>query len=81
VRVSLCMIVRNEEANLPTCLNSAVDLMDEIIVVDTGRQTAAERSPRTSALTCSIQLERRFFRRSQRKPAPCHGRLDLLARR
>ncbi len=35
-RVSLCMIVRNEEANLPVCLESVADLFDEIIVVDTG---------------------------------------------
>src|SRR5262249_41567284 len=36
MRVSLCMIVRNEEANLPACLQTAADLVDEIIVVDTG---------------------------------------------
>jgi len=30
------MIVRNEEANLPGCLASAHDLVDEIVVVDTG---------------------------------------------
>jgi tetratricopeptide (TPR) repeat protein/GT2 family glycosyltransferase len=35
-RVSLCMIVRNEEGNLPDCLRTAADLVDEVIVVDTG---------------------------------------------
>jgi glycosyltransferase involved in cell wall biosynthesis len=35
-RVSLCMIARNEEANLSACLQSAADLVDEIILVDTG---------------------------------------------
>jgi tetratricopeptide (TPR) repeat protein len=30
------MIVRNESANLPACLESAADLVDEIVVVDTG---------------------------------------------
>src|SRR2546421_7974014 len=34
--VSLCVIVKNEEARLPTCLASAGDLVDEVIVVDTG---------------------------------------------
>ena len=34
--VSLCMIVRNEEENLPACLASAADLVDEVVVVDTG---------------------------------------------
>lgn len=33
---SLCMIVRNEEAVLSRCLDSLKDLMDEIIIVDTG---------------------------------------------
>jgi glycosyltransferase involved in cell wall biosynthesis len=36
VRVSLTMIVKNEEANLPACLNSARGVFDEIIVLDTG---------------------------------------------
>jgi GT2 family glycosyltransferase/tetratricopeptide (TPR) repeat protein len=35
-RVSLCMIVKNEEANLPASLHSAADLVDEVLVVDTG---------------------------------------------
>jgi glycosyltransferase involved in cell wall biosynthesis/tetratricopeptide (TPR) repeat protein/predicted O-methyltransferase YrrM len=35
-RVSLCLIVKNEEENLPACLGSATDLADEVIVVDTG---------------------------------------------
>jgi tetratricopeptide (TPR) repeat protein len=34
--VSLCLIVKDEEANLADCLGSAADLVDEIIVVDTG---------------------------------------------
>src|SRR5207249_9840407 len=35
-RVSLCMIVKNEEDNLPACLASAAGLFHEVIVVDTG---------------------------------------------
>ncbi len=34
--VSLCMIVKNEEETILSCLNSIRHLMDEIIVVDTG---------------------------------------------
>lgn len=34
--ISLCMIVKNEEAVLTRCLDSIADLMDEIIIVDTG---------------------------------------------
>jgi GT2 family glycosyltransferase/tetratricopeptide (TPR) repeat protein len=36
VTVSLCMIVRNEEGNLAACLSSVKDLVQEIVVVDTG---------------------------------------------
>jgi len=36
ISISLCMIVKNEEAVLSRCLNSIADLMDEIIIVDTG---------------------------------------------
>jgi glycosyltransferase involved in cell wall biosynthesis len=34
--VSLCMIVKDEEAMLPQCLASVADFVDELIVVDTG---------------------------------------------
>lgn len=34
--ISLCMIVKNEEKVLARCLDSIGDLMDEIIIVDTG---------------------------------------------
>ncbi|MCD6319236.1 MAG: glycosyltransferase [Candidatus Desulfofervidaceae bacterium] len=34
--LSLCMIVKNEEKNLPKCLEHIKDVVDEIIVVDTG---------------------------------------------
>lgn len=35
-KISLCMIVRNEEKNIGRCLRSVEGLVDEIIVVDTG---------------------------------------------
>jgi FkbM family methyltransferase len=33
---SLCIITKNEEDNLPACLDSAADLFDEVVVLDTG---------------------------------------------
>ncbi len=44
--ISVCMIVKNEEAMLARCLNSLGDVPDEIVVVDTGstdgtKETAA----------------------------------------
>ncbi|MBT2287719.1 glycosyltransferase [Paenibacillus albidus] len=46
-RLSLCMIVKNEEKWLRVCLESVKDVVDEIIIVDTGstdgtRKIAAE---------------------------------------
>src|SRR5262249_55825806 len=45
-RVSLCMIVKDEEANLPACLGSVADLVDEVVVVDTG---SADRTREVAA--------------------------------
>ena len=42
VTVSLCMIVKNEEKILARCLDSMADLMDEIIIVDTGSTDATK---------------------------------------
>src|SRR5262249_53566109 len=51
-RVSLCMIVKNEEKILAACLDSAADLFDELILVDTGstdrtKEIAARYGART----------------------------------
>ena len=34
--LSLCMITKNEEKNISRCLNSVKEIVDEIIIVDTG---------------------------------------------
>ncbi len=36
ITISLCMIVKNEEENLPRCLNTVAGVFDEVIIVDTG---------------------------------------------
>lgn len=36
ITISLCMIVKNEERILRRCLDTAADLVDEIVIVDTG---------------------------------------------
>jgi glycosyltransferase involved in cell wall biosynthesis len=38
VPISVCMIVRDEEANIVACLSSVSSFVEEIIVVDTGSQ-------------------------------------------
>lgn len=40
--ISLCMIVKNEEHYLDNCLSSVRDIVDEIIVVDTGSEDATK---------------------------------------
>ncbi|PJA29263.1 MAG: hypothetical protein CO189_02995 [candidate division Zixibacteria bacterium CG_4_9_14_3_um_filter_46_8] len=36
--ISLCMIVKDEEDNIARCINSIKDVVDQIVVVDTGSQ-------------------------------------------
>ncbi len=36
LRLSLCMIVRDEQEMLPRCLEAVADAVDEIVIVDTG---------------------------------------------
>ena len=36
ITISLCMIVKNEEETLERCLDGIKDVVDEIIIVDTG---------------------------------------------
>ena len=36
VTLAACMMMKNEEANLPRCLTSIRDVVDEIVIVDTG---------------------------------------------
>ena len=36
ITISLCMIVKNEKDTLGRCLESVKDIVDEIVIVDTG---------------------------------------------
>lgn len=42
VRLSACLIVKNEEENLERCLDSLKGVVDEVVVVDTGSKDATE---------------------------------------
>lgn len=42
ITISLCMIVKNEEPILARCLDSVADLVEEIIIVDTGSTDATK---------------------------------------
>jgi len=53
--VSLCMIVKNEETYLPRCLSSIKDIVDEIIIIDTGS------SDRTIEIAKSFGAQVHYF--------------------
>jgi glycosyltransferase involved in cell wall biosynthesis len=42
MNISACIITRNEESNLPRCLESLRDIADEIVIVDSG---STDRTP------------------------------------
>ncbi len=52
ITISLCMIVKDEEAVLERCLRSAAPVVDEIIVVDTG---SSDRT-KEIALSCGAKV-------------------------
>mgnify|MGYP004420900557 FL=1 len=43
ITISLCMIVKNEEKILKRCLDSVADLVDEIVIVDTGSSDSTKQ--------------------------------------
>ncbi|MBP0021679.1 MAG: glycosyltransferase [Cyanobacteria bacterium SBLK] len=46
MKLSLCIIVKDEEKSLPQCLDSVKDVVDEIVVLDTG---SSDRTPEIAA--------------------------------
>jgi len=46
-KISLCMIVKNEEKNIGRCLQSVADVVDEIIVIDTGSSDKTSKIAQT----------------------------------
>jgi len=52
--ITLAMIVRNEEQNLAHCLASATDLVDEIVIVDTGSSDRTKDLATASGAKVSI---------------------------
>ena len=71
-RISLCMIARDEEENLPLSLESARGLADEMIVVDTGSEDrTAELARRQGARVVVFPWQEDFSR--ARNAALDHG--------
>jgi len=78
-RVSLCVIARNEAASLGRCLESARDLADELIVVDTGSTDAtAEVARRAGAQVIATVWEDDFSRARNRALDAARGAWVLV---
>jgi glycosyltransferase involved in cell wall biosynthesis len=57
MKISLCMIVKNEERFIVNCLKAAIPLVDEIIIVDTG----STDNTITLINECRANIELRHF--------------------
>jgi glycosyltransferase involved in cell wall biosynthesis len=65
--VALSMIVRDEESSLPACLESVKDLVDEILIADTGSKDGTLKVARRYGARCvSIPWEDDFARARNR---------------
>ena len=68
--LSLCMIVKDEEAMIGRCLEAARDAVDEIVVVDTGStDRTVEIAERHRRPRPAPRVGRRLLRRAQRRPS------------
>lgn len=77
--LSLCMIVRDEEENLPRCLQSVKGLADEIIVADTGsKDRTAEIASRFGAKFFHIPWNDSFADARNESIAKANGEWILL---
>lgn len=77
--LSLCMIVRNERAHLATCLQSVRDLVDEMIVVDTGSTDGTQDVARAhGAQLIQSTWENDFSRARNRSLEAARGRWILV---
>ena len=73
--VSLCMIVRNEEDVLGRCLESVKDIVDEIIIVDTG---STDRTKEIAGLRTRYTTFRGLMISRQRAIFPFQKRLWII---
>ena len=77
--LALSMIVRDEASTLPACLVSVKDLVDEIVIADTGsKDGTVEVAKRFGARCISHSLGERLRRRPRPLPRGGAFRLDAL---
>ena len=79
MRLSLCMIVRNEKALLERCLRSIKDLVDEIVIVDTGSTDGSQDMARgLGAKVFATSWEQNFSKPRNKSLEEAHGRWILV---
>jgi O-antigen biosynthesis protein len=77
--LSLAMIVRDEAADLPRCLASVRELVDEVVVVDTGSTDATRDLARAAgAAVHGIPWQDDFAAARNASLDRCHGRWILV---
>ena len=82
LKLSLCMIVKDEEEMLPRCLAAVAPAVDEIVIVDTGSSDRTIEIARAHGATViETRMDRLVRRRPQRLVRSRHRRLDHLPRR
>ncbi|HET9732170.1 MAG TPA: glycosyltransferase [Acidimicrobiales bacterium] len=76
--VTACLIVRDEEENLPRCLESVRALVDEVVVYDTGSTDGTKEVARAAgAVLVEGYWDDDFGRARNDALAHCHGRWVL----
>lgn len=78
-QLSLCMIVRNEQATIRRCLESVRGVVDDVVVVDTGSADATARiATECGARVVSAPWENDFSRARNRSLAEARGAWILV---
>lgn len=72
--ISACLIVKDEEDCLPACLEALVDVVDEIVVYDTGSEDRTIEVARSFGATVILGFwDDNFARARNAALAECHG--------
>ena len=74
------MIVKNEEKILKRCLDSVADLVDEIVIVDTGSADSTKQIAADEAVDLPTEFQWEYAAKSSRVEVPAENKRDKNAR-
>ncbi len=75
--ISVCMITKNEEHNLTNCLNSVKNIVDEIIIVDTG---STDKTKDIAKKFCEMRVSSTCLRERRASSRSTRTRSQLTAK-